>query len=163
MIFAWKRFAVEGAILAGALILQQTLVRWIAFGPIRPDLTLLVLTAVALRHGPIAGLYAGLALGLLQDVYVVDTPGANVLAKCLIGYALGFFEDKVVKSMPAMRVLLLGAAFLAHDAVFYLSTGLRGGVFWNALYRQTAPAAVYTLLLGVAFFYSAARFKSREE
>jgi len=63
-------------LLAGALLLQQTLVRWIAIGHVRPDLTLIALTFVALRRGSIAGLYAGLALGLIQDVYAVASLGA---------------------------------------------------------------------------------------
>ena len=159
---AWKRIAVEVAVLFGALLLQQTLVRWITFGSIRPDLTLIALAAVALRYGPVAGLYAGMGLGLVQDVYAIDTLGANALAKCLVGYALGFFEDKVVKSVPATRVLLLGGAFLVHDVIFYLAAGFRGAVFWGALLRQTAPAVVYTLLVGAGVFYSVARLKPKE-
>ncbi len=159
---AWRSIAAEVALLAGALLLQQTLVHWIALGSIRPDFTLIALTALALRRGPIAGLYAGIALGLIQDVYAIDTLGANALSTCVVGYALGFFEDKVVKSMPATRMLLLGAALLAHDGIFYLAMGFRGGIFWNAMFRETIPSAVYTLLVGAGIFYFFARFKSAE-
>ena len=158
----WKRPAIEAGILLGALLLQQTVVRWVSFGYIRPDLTLIALAAVALRHGPIAGLYAGMGLGLIQDVYAIDALGANALAKCLVGYGLGFFEDQRVKSVPATRVLLLGVAFLVHDVIFYLAAGFRGAVFWGALLRQTAPALVYTLLVGAGVFYSVARVKPKE-
>jgi len=158
----WKSIAAEGALLIGALLLQQTLVRWIALGSIRPDIPLIALTAIALRRGPVAGLYAGMALGLIQDVYAIDTLGANALASCLVGYGLGFFEDKVVKSMPATRLLLLGIALLVHDGVFYLAMGFRGGFFWSALIRETVPSAVYTLLVGAAIFYFFARFRPTE-
>ncbi len=152
----WKRFLAEGGMLAGALLLQQTLVRWIAFGPVRPDLTLIALTVLALRRGSIAGLYGGMALGLVQDVYAVEALGANVLAKSLIGYGLGFFEERIVKIMPATRVLLLGAAFAAHDLIFYLAAGIRGSMFWSAWLRQSLPSALYTLVLGgLAFYYAA--------
>jgi rod shape-determining protein MreD len=158
----WKALAAEGALLVGALLLQQTLVHWIALGSIRPDITLIALTAVALRRGPVAGLYAGMALGLIQDIYAIDTLGAGALSTCLVGYGLGFFEDKVVKSMPATRILLLGSALLAHDIVYYLALGFRGEVFWGSLLRETVPSAVYTLLVGAGVFYFFARFKSRE-
>ena len=158
----WKRISIEAGILAGAMILQQTLVRWIAIGPIRPDLTLIALTALALRYGPVAGLYAGMGLGLLQDVYAIEALGANALAKCLAGYALGFFEERVVKSMPATRVLLLGGALLIHDTAYYLAAGFRGGAFWNVFLRQSAPCAVYTLAVGAIVFYYSASLKSRE-
>ncbi len=158
----WKRIAMEAGILAGALLLQQTLIRWISLGPVRPDLTLIALMALALRRGPIAGLYAGMILGLVQDVYAVETLGANALSNCLVGYVLGFFEDKVVKSLPATRILLLGAALILHDVIFYLAAGFHGGVFWSALLRQSAPSAVYTLFVGGLIFYSTLRLKPRE-
>ena len=162
MRISWKSVAVEAGILLGALLLQQTLVRWISLGPVRPDLTLIALIALALRRGPVAGLYAGMALGLIQDVYAVETLGANALSNSLVGYVFGFFEDKVVKSLPATRILLLGAALTLHDVVFYLAAGFRGGSFWMALLRQSAPSAVYTLFVGGWIFYSTIRLKSRD-
>ncbi len=158
----WKRILTTAGLLVGALILQQTLVRWIAFGPIRPDLPLIALVLLALRYGSLPGLFAGMALGLVQDVYAIDTLGANAMAKCLVGYCLGFFEERVVKSMPATRVLLLGAAFVLHDLVFYWAAGLRGGTYASALWRQSLPSGVYTLLIGAVVFYSFGRLKPRE-
>jgi rod shape-determining protein MreD len=150
------------AILAGSLVLQQTLASWLAVGSVRPDLTLIALTAVALRRGPLAGLYAGLFLGLLQDVYAVDALGAGVLAKSVVGYGMGFFEEKVMKVMAATRVLLLGLALIAHDLVWFLAAGYRGRHFFEALLFQSLPSAVYTLVLGAVAFYFAAGFKPRE-
>lgn len=149
-------------LLGGALVLQQTLARWMAFGTVRPDLMLIALTAVALRRGPVGGLYAGLLLGLVQDVYAVATLGANVLAKSLVGYGLGFFEERVMKVMAATRMLLLAAALLVHDVVFYAAAGYRGGAFWESLFLQSLPSAVYTLVLGGILFYVAAGIRPRE-
>ena len=159
---AWKLWAVEIAILVGALLLQQTLVRWIAIGSIRPDLPLIAIIALALRRGPVAGLYAGMAVGLTLDVYAIDALGANALSKCLVGYALGFFEEKRVKSMPAMRVVFLGMGFLAHYTIFYLASGFHAHAFWMAVFRQTLPSCVYTLLIGACVFYYTARMSHRE-
>jgi rod shape-determining protein MreD len=152
----------DAVILIGALVLQQTLARWLAVGNVRPDLTLIALTAVALRRGPLAGLYAGLFLGLLQDVYTVDALGAGVLAKSIVGYAMGFFEEKVMKVMAATRVLLLGLALVGHDLVWFLAAGFRGRHFFEALLLQSLPSAVYTLVLGAVAFYFASGFKPRE-
>jgi rod shape-determining protein MreD len=149
-------------LLAGALVLQQTLASWLSVGEIRPDLMLIALTAVALRRGPVVGLYAGLFLGLLQDVYAVSALGANVLAKSLVGYSLGFFEEKVMKVMAATRVLLLASALVVHDIVFNLAAGLRGGAFGDALLYHSLPSGVYTLVLGAIVFYLAAGLHSRE-
>lgn len=155
-------FLLDAAILVGSLVLQQTVARWLSAGGVRPDLMLIALTAVALRRGPVAGLYAGLFLGLIQDVYAVEALGANVLAKGMVGYAMGFFEEKVMKVMAATRVLLLASALIVHDLVFYLAAGFRGEFFRNALLFQSLPSAVYTLVLGAVVFYFAAGFKPRE-
>jgi rod shape-determining protein MreD len=149
-------------ILVGALVLQQTLVRWLSVGSVRPDLNLIALTAVALRRGPVAGLYAGFFLGLLQDVYTVDSLGADVLANSIVGYAMGFFEEKVMKVMAATRVLLLGLGLVVHDLVWLLAAGFRGRGFFEALLFQSLPSAVYTLVLGAVAFYFASGFKPRE-
>jgi rod shape-determining protein MreD len=154
--------AVDLLILAGSLVLQQTVARWLSAGGVRPDLMLIALTAVALRRGPVVGLYAGLFLGLIQDVYAVEALGANVLAKSMVGYAMGFFEEKVMKVMAATRVLLLASALILHDLIFYLAAGFRGDFFRNALLFQSLPSAVYTLVLGAVVFYFAAGFKARE-
>ena len=163
MKISWKHVAVEAAILAWALLIQQTLIRWVSLGPVRPDLTLIALMLLALRRGPVAGLYAGVLLGLVQDVYAFETLGASVLSNCLVGYALGFFEEKVIKSLPATRILLLGGAVLLHDVVFYLASGFRGEIFWNALLRLTLPSGIYTLFIGGLIFYTFLRLKSRED
>jgi len=155
-------FIFDFLILAGSLVLQQTLVQLVSVGGIRPDVTLIALTAVALRRGPVAGLYAGVFLGLLQDVYAVTTLGANVLAKSLVGYAMGFFEEKVMKVMAATRVLLLASAMVLHDLAFYAAAGYRGVFFRDAFLLQSLPSAVYTLVLGAIVFYFAAGFKARE-
>jgi rod shape-determining protein MreD len=162
MTLSWKQVAAMALLLGGALILQQTAVRWIAFGSVRPDLTLIALTVVSLRYGSLSGLYGGLFLGLVQDVYAIEALGANALAKCVVGYALGFFEEKIVKVMPATRVLLLGLGYALHDFIFHLAAGLRGGMLAGAWIHHSLPSAVYTLLLGAVAFYLAAGFRPRE-
>jgi rod shape-determining protein MreD len=157
-----RGFILDVIILVGSLVLQQTVASWMSAGGVRPDLMLIALTAVALRRGPIAGLYAGLFLGLIQDVYVVETLGANVLAKAIVGYAMGFFEEKVMKVMAATRVLLLASALILHDLIFYMAAGFRGVFFRDAVLFQSLPSAIYTLVLGAVVFYFAVGFKPRE-
>jgi rod shape-determining protein MreD len=157
-----RGFMFDVVILIGSLVLQQTVASWLSAGGVRPDLMLIALTAVALRRGPVAGLYAGLFLGLIQDVYTVDTLGASVLAKGVVGYAMGFFEEKVMKVMAATRVLLLASSLVLHDLIFYLAAGYRGIYFRDALLFQSLPSAIYTLVLGAVVFYFAVGFKPRE-
>lgn len=135
------------------LILQQTLIRIITIGSIRPDVILVILVAVSLRYGSVVGLFSGLTIGLIQDVYAIETLGANAMANCLVGYFTGLLDEKVIKVMPATKVLFLAVAFLVHDGIYALAAGFPAGAFWDALVRRTAPSGIYTLLIGAMVFY----------
>ncbi len=146
-------FAKSLSFLIIALILQQTVIRLISIGNIRPDLIIIVLVAASLRYGALVGLFSGLCIGLIQDVYAIDTLGANALAKCLVGYFVGLFDDKVLKVMPATKIFFLGIAFFLHDLVYGFAVNLRWSVLAEALVRHSVPSAIYTLLLGALVFY----------
>jgi rod shape-determining protein MreD len=106
-----------------------------------------------MRYGTIIGLFSGLTIGLIQDVYAIEALGANALSKCLIGYFTGLLDDKVIKVMPATKVLFLALAFIIHDSIYTLAAGFHGHVFWDSILRKTLPSGIYTLLLGSLVFY----------
>ncbi|HLP40664.1 MAG TPA: rod shape-determining protein MreD [Fibrobacteria bacterium] len=135
------------------LILQQTLIRIISIESIKPDVVLVMLVAVSLRYGSVVGLFSGMAIGLVQDVYAIDTLGANAMAKCMVGYFTGLLDERVIKVMPATKVLFLAVAFLVHDAIFALAAGFPGVEFRHALIHRTLPSGLYTLLVGALVFY----------
>jgi rod shape-determining protein MreD len=141
------------SVLILGLILQQTLVQIISIGSIKPDLLLVVLVAVSMRYGSIVGLFSGLTIGLIQDVYAIEALGANAMAKCLVGYFTGLLDEKVIKVMPATKVLFLAVAFLVHDIVYGLAAGYHGSAFMHALLTKTVPSGIYTLLVGSLVFY----------
>jgi rod shape-determining protein MreD len=141
------------SLLVIALLLQQTLVRIISIGSIQPDLMLVVLVSISMRYGSVVGLFSGLTIGLIQDVYAIEAMGANALAKCLVGYVTGLLDEKVIKVMPATKVLFLAIAFLFHDTIYALAAGIHGGAFWDAMLRKTVPSGIYTLLIGALAFY----------
>ncbi|HEB84055.1 MAG TPA: rod shape-determining protein MreD, partial [Bacteroidetes bacterium] len=58
--------------LAAAIILQATLVPYMAVRWFRPDLPLLVLVFVATRRGPLAGVVAGFLTGIAADAVGTD-------------------------------------------------------------------------------------------
>jgi rod shape-determining protein MreD len=141
------------SLLVLSLILQQTLVQIISIGSIKPDLVMVVLVGVSMRYGSVVGLFSGLAIGLIQDVYAIEALGANAMAKCLVGYCTGLLDEKVIKVMPATKVLFLAVAFLFHDIIYSLAAGFHGAAFWEALLTRTVPSGIYTLLVGSLVFY----------
>jgi rod shape-determining protein MreD len=142
-----------------ALVLQQTLIRLAAMHGARPDLILLALVAISLRYGSLYGLYCGLLIGLIQDVYAIDNLGANALAKSLTGYLIGLLDERMVKIMPATKVLLLGGGFVIHDLIYLRTVGLSGTAYAQALFKVSLPSLIYTLIVA-ALVYSLAPNRS---
>jgi rod shape-determining protein MreD len=133
------------------LLLQAGLVQHLGILGIRPDLMVLLLVLLSLRRGPVTGTIFGFLLGFLQDVLVPQTLGMNTLAKSVVGYGVGRVSQNLVVEGPPLHVLLILAAVLVHDAVFFLCfTGLNLPQFVSIFATLSLPTAIYTALIGVA-------------
>jgi rod shape-determining protein MreD len=85
----WVAVAVEGA--------WAWRVSWLG-GTLDP--VLLVVLAAALRYGPEAGAWAGLAGGLLQDLAGGGPLGLGAVAKLVVGYGAGTLARSVLLDSP---------------------------------------------------------------
>jgi rod shape-determining protein MreD len=141
-------------IFAVVLILQSTLVRLVAIEGIQPDLILLALFFVALLEGSYAATIAGFCVGLVQDMYAPQTLGLNALCKSLIGFALGFCQRGVFVEGLIPRSLILFAAVVLHDLIYFLiSLWPDVGSGLSRLLTVGVPTALYTAILGYVIFY----------
>ena len=141
-------------IFAVALILQSTLVKLVAIKSIQPDLILLALFFIALMEGSYPATIAGFCAGLVQDLYAPQTLGLNALSKSVIGFALGFCQRGVFTEGLIPRSLILFAAVLLHDLLYFLVS------FWPDIGSGLAkvlsvgiPTAFYTAVFGYVVFY----------
>jgi rod shape-determining protein MreD len=99
-------------------------------------------------------------IGLIQDVYAIESLGANALAKALVGYLIGQLDERTVKIMPVTKVLLLGTGFIVHDLLYTWFIGLTGTAYVHSLLRFSIPSFIYTLLIA-AFIYTLMPTRSR--
>jgi len=137
-----------------ALILQSTLVRLVAIESIQPDLILLTLFFIALAEGSYPATIAGFCVGLVQDLYAPQTLGLNALSKSLIGFALGFCRRGMFVEGLIPRSLILFAAVLLHDLLYFLiSLWPDIGAGLNRFIFVGLPTALYTAVLGYVIFY----------
>jgi len=58
---------------------------------IQPDLAMLLVFYIGIRHGETKGLLAGLLIGALEDVISNSIVGPNMLGKGVIGFSAAFF------------------------------------------------------------------------
>jgi rod shape-determining protein MreD len=136
---------------AAALALQTTLARYLR-GPAAVDLVLVVVTAVALTWGPVAGLLTGTFAGLVQDAMSTGVIGIGGLAKTLVGFLAGIVGTQFIVAQPLPRFLVFFAATLLHALVFmglYVLLDLR---HFGTPYAAVAGQAAGNAAVGVVTF-----------
>lgn len=151
------RFLVDVAALVLAVVAQTAAGRlaWQGIGAV--DLVLVVVVYIALTGGPVAGLLAGTAGGLVQDALSSGILGMGGLAKTVVGFLAGRFGTQFIVTATVPRLLTFAAATAAHAVLFmgaYSLLGLRD--FPNAL-TTVAVQAIGNGVLGVVGFQIAER------
>jgi rod shape-determining protein MreD len=137
--------------IALALALQTTLARFIIGGAVAIDLVLVAVVYVALMTGPIGGMLAGSAAGLIQDALSSGIIGIGGLAKSIIGFAAGVVGQQFIVTAALPRLVMFVAATAAHALVFMgLYTVLSDRTFpspWAALAAQAMGNALVGMMV----------------
>jgi len=137
--------------IALALALQTTLARFVA-GNAAVDLVLVAVVYVALTTGPISGMLAGSAAGLIQDALSSGVVGIGGLAKSIVGFLVGVIGQQFIVTAAVPRLVMFVGATVAHLAVFmglYVMLGIRTFPSpWGAVLSQ----ALVNALVGIVAF-----------
>ena len=135
---------------AVAVVLQLALARYTVGGRFLFDIVLVGVVYAALNWGPVAGMLAGTAGGLIQDALSDDVVGIGGLAKTLVGFTTGAAGAQFVVARPLARVLLLAVASLAHRLIVVALHALVDqhwpGVPWAAMLGETALNSICGLV-----------------
>jgi rod shape-determining protein MreD len=147
------RAVISVVVVTVTVVFQLTVVDRIAFpGGAGPDLVLLVVAALALAGGPMAGVLTGFLAGLALDVAPPGSHfvGQSALVFCLVGYLCGLLADDGS-----------GDAEQGHTALFEIVVVAAGAVCGEALLallgvmlsdpRVTWPAITNVLPAAVAY------------
>ena len=147
------RAVISFVVVAVTVVFQLTVVDRIAFpGGAGPNLVLLVVAALALAGGPMAGVLTGFLAGLALDVAPPGSHfvGQNALVFCLVGYLCGLLADDAS-----------GDGEQGHTALFEIVVTAAGAVCGEALLallgvmlsdpRVTWPAITNVLPAAVAY------------
>ena len=129
-----------------ALALQTSLARFLVGGTAAIDLVLVVVVYVALTSGPVTGMLAGSAAGIVQDALSSGTVGIGGLAKAIVGFAAGVIGQQFIVTAAFPRFVMFIAATLVHSALFmgmYVLLGLKEFTSpWAAVLSQAIGNAV---------------------
>jgi rod shape-determining protein MreD len=160
------RGLISFAVVAVAVVVQLTVVDRIAFpGGAGPDLVLLVVAALALARGPLAGVLTGFWAGLALDVAPPGSHfvGQDALVFCLIGYACGLLADDASgDGEPAhtalFEIVVTAAGAVCGEALVALLGVMLSDprVTWPAITSVLPAAVAYDVLLCPFVLYAAA-------
>ena len=132
--------------IALALALQTSLARFLVRGTAALDLVLVVVVYVALTSGPVTGMLAGSAAGIIQDALSSGTVGIGGLAKAIVGFAAGVTGQQFIVTAAFPRFVMFVVATLVHSALFmgmYVLLGLKEFPSpWAAVLSQAIGNAV---------------------
>ena len=131
-------------------ILQIVSSPLLEIGGIKPDF-LLIYVLIMAKRGKNYGLLTGFAAGLLQDIFIISNLGIFALAKCTIGFWVGWYfeEFNPGRSLGVMSLLITLSAFLQYlvFGIIYLQ-GIQinlGSYFLTML----LPSILYVSFLGI--------------
>jgi rod shape-determining protein MreD len=160
------RALVSLVLTAVTVVVQLTIVDRIAFpGGGGPDLVLLLVAALALAGGPMAGVLTGFSAGLALDVAPPGShfTGEDALVFCLIGYACGLLADDFSGDAEQGRSALFEIVVTAAGAVCGEALVALLGVMlsdprvsWPAITNVLPAAVAYDVLLCPFALYAAA-------
>jgi len=159
------RALVSVVVVAFTVVLQLTVVDRIAFpGGAGPDLVLLVVAALALAGGPMAGVLTGFLAGLALDVAPPGShfAGQNALVFCLVGYFCGLLadtQDDAEQGHTALFeiVVVAAGAVLGETLLALLGVMLSDPrVTWSAITNVLPAALAYDVLLCPFVLYAVA-------
>jgi rod shape-determining protein MreD len=137
-------------------ILQTSFIPSIAIFGVKPDLLMLVLFFFAIRYGIMPGIFVGFLVGLTQDLYTPSILGQQALAKTIIGACSGMVNEKVMRTDPIAKTVLLFFLFIVHDALFFVALISRDvssvSEIVPFLFLKTVPRALYSVLIAMLFY-----------
>jgi rod shape-determining protein MreD len=160
------RGLISFVLVAITVVVQLTIMDRIAFpGGAGPDLVLLMVAALALAGGPMAGVLIGFWAGLALDVAPPGShfTGQNALVFCLVGYACGLLADDASGDAEQghtalFEILVMAAAAVCGEALAALLGVMLSDprVTWPAITRVLPAAMIYDVLLCPFVLYAAA-------
>lgn len=140
------------------LVMQATLIPFIALAGVTPDLLLIFVIVIALREGQIPGTIAGFIIGLIADIVTGDFLGLGALTKTIAGFTAGYFYNEanpLQQLSTSTFLIVMAVAGIVHNIIHYgfLLQGLPVSVS-EIFFMFIIGSTLYTVLFSlVPYFY----------
>ena len=143
-----------GFVVIICVVLQTTLFTHLRIDGVAPDVGLVAVLAVAYYDGAESGAWFGFLMGLAVDLFLTTPLGLSALSYAITAYAVGVFQEGMVRTPPAIAPLLGGMGGFFGGLVF-LSIGAvigESGFLSFASLKTVLIAALYDALIAPIVF-----------
>ena len=96
-----KSIIINSLIVALAVLLQSTVMHYVAVNGVIPDLVLIFVLFISLKEGSRKGEITGFAGGLLVDILSLAPLGFHCIVYTVVGFVSGLTEKNVSTESPA--------------------------------------------------------------
>jgi rod shape-determining protein MreD len=143
-----KSFLLATGLIALAVVLQSTLLHWVAIRGVIPDLGLIILVFVAIRRGSMTAQLSGFAAGVVEDFLSLSPLGFHAFIRTVVGFLYGLtvgsiFVDPILMPVILTIVATLFKALISSLLVSFLAIPAEGfGVFTGPLWIEVGYNAI---------------------
>lgn len=140
-------------------VLQVTIIPFISYRQITPDLILIPLVFYTLRTGQLQGTILGFVYGLLFDIISGGVIGSAMFAKTVSGFITGYFynENKIeynITTFVFMYIILLAGSIDSILYSFFSTTEINKSLFILFFEEGLFPGLFTAVLaLPIVIFY----------
>lgn len=144
-------------------ILQNTILKYLSFGLISPNLLLVLTASIGFIGGRNEGMFIGFFCGLFTDVFYGQLFGYYTLLYTLIGYANGFFHAVFYDMDIKQPMILIAVSDLVYGLIQYFFQFLLRGKFDFQFYfiNIILPEFLYTIILILLFYHGIIKLYER--
>lgn len=145
------------------IVLESTLVKFLAIATIVPDILLIWIVYIAIREGQVAATTTGFLLGLAENLMgtMNGVLGLAALAKTFAGFTAGYFfnENKIETNLGGYQfIVIVSVASLVHNIIYFLIFLQGSGLSWTqSLLYYGVPTTAYTAVVALIPMFAFAR------
>ena len=138
-------------------VLQLTIIPFLSFDYIVPDLVLILVVYFTLQNGQLYGTLLGFVIGLLMDLVSGGIIGSWMFSKTLSGFLAGYFYNENKVAFNTGSFLLVFVVFLCGtvDSIvhsFFSSTESNTSLIF-LIFEQGLLPGIYTGILSVVLIF----------
>ncbi|MFI3212129.1 MAG: rod shape-determining protein MreD [Eubacteriales bacterium] len=144
-----KRIISMSVLLIFCFLLQSTLLQYVSFAGIIPNLLIILTASYGFMCGDKNGLLIGFFAGLLCDIFFGDILGFYALIYMYIGYVNGLFKSVFYPEDIKLPLILILSSDFSYNLICYILLFLLKGKirFGEYFIHIIFPEMVYTILV----------------